>query len=58
MKISMTDDEAQILWPQINAFYASKRREPDLDAVDPVERRLAEALLYLRRAVKVSDSDA
>lgn len=57
MKISMTDDEAQILWPQINEFYSTKRREPDLDAVDPVERRLAEALLYLRRAIKVSDSD-
>ena len=52
MKISMTDDEAQILWPKINEFFAAKRREPDLDSLDPVEKRLAEALLYLRRAVR------
>jgi hypothetical protein len=52
MKISMTDDEAQILWPKINEFFAAKRREPDLDSLDHVEKRLAEALLYLRRAVR------
>jgi len=58
MKVSMTDDEAQAAWPQINEFYTAKRREPDLDALDPAERRLAEALLYLRRAVRSSDSNA
>lgn len=58
MKISMTDDEAQQLWPKINEFYTAKRREPDLDALDPQEKRLAEALLYLRRAIRSLDSNA
>ncbi|MEG1925644.1 MAG: DEAD/DEAH box helicase [Ruthenibacterium sp.] len=48
-KVSMTDDEAAILWPKINEFAKVMRREPSLDALDPHERRLAEALAYIRQ---------
>ncbi|MCX4384211.1 MAG: ATP-dependent helicase [Clostridia bacterium] len=48
-KVSMTDDEAIYLWPKINDFVRSMRRKPSLDALDPTERRLAEALVYLRQ---------
>lgn len=48
-KVSMTDDEAIYLWPKINEFVRITRRQPSLDALDPTERRMAEALVYLRQ---------
>ncbi|GAA0753631.1 DEAD/DEAH box helicase [Clostridium sartagoforme] len=48
-KVNMTDDEAIFLWPKINEFVKATRRQPSLDALDPHERRLAEALVYLRQ---------
>lgn len=48
-KVNMTDDEAIYLWPKINEFVKITRRHPSLDALDPHERRLAEALVYLRQ---------
>lgn len=48
-KVNMTDDEAIYLWPKINEFVKVTRRQPSLDALDPTERRLAEALVYLRQ---------
>lgn len=48
-KVSMTDDEAIYLWPKINEFVRVTRRQPSLDALDPTERRMAEALVYLRQ---------
>ncbi|SNS87335.1 Superfamily II DNA or RNA helicase [Anaerovirgula multivorans] len=48
-KVNMTDDEAIFLWPKINEFVKVTRRQPSLDALDPHERRLAEALVYLRQ---------
>ena len=48
-KINMTDDEAIYLWPKINDFVKTMRRLPSLDALDPSEKRLAEALLYLKQ---------
>lgn len=48
-KVSMTDDEAIFLWPKINDFVRTMRRHPSLDSLDPTERRLAEALTYLRQ---------
>ena len=48
-KVNMTDDEAIYLWPKINEFVRVTRRQPSPDALDPQERRLAEALVYLRQ---------
>jgi hypothetical protein len=48
-KVSMTNDEAAILWPKINVFVKAMRREPSLDTLDPYEKRLAEALAYIRQ---------
>ena len=55
-KISMTEDEAFLLWPRINVFVKKFRREPSLDAIDPSEKRMAEALAYLR-ALKANSSN-
>jgi len=47
-KIKMTDDEARHLWPKVNDFVRAMGRHPSLDALDPTERRLAEAIVYLK----------
>ena len=47
---NMTDEEAIVLWPEVKKFVTVLKREPDIDSADPKEKRLAEALLYLRRA--------
>ena len=49
-RIEMTDEEAIVLWPEVKKFVTVLKREPDIDSADPKEKRLAEALLYLRRA--------
>ena len=49
MRIRITDDEAIVLWPKINDFVRAKRREPSLDSIDPLERRMAEALVYVKQ---------
>jgi superfamily II DNA or RNA helicase len=48
-KVRMTDDEAIYLWPKINNFVRSTGRHPNLDSIDPTERRLAEAVVYLKQ---------
>ena len=47
-KIRMTDDEAMMLWPQINNFIKTTGRTPSLNALDPTEKRMAEAIIYLK----------
>ena len=48
MRIEITEEEALEKWPQINEYLAKFGKEPSLDSIDPLERRLAEALCYLR----------
>jgi superfamily II DNA or RNA helicase len=48
-RIQMTDEEARLLWPKIKSFVQnSGGKQPDINAADSLERRLAEALVYLR----------
>lgn len=47
-KIRMTDDEAMLFWPKINNFIKTTGRVPSLDALDPTEKRMAEAIIYLK----------
>lgn len=49
LKVQMTDDEALVLWPKIQDFFRIKGKEPSFDALDPLEKRMAEALVYLRQ---------
>lgn len=49
MRVDVTEDEARVLWPKVKDFAEKMMREPDLDSMDPYERRLAEVLLYARR---------
>ena len=44
----MTDEEALILWPKAKTFVKIHDKEPNINALDPQERRLAEALIYIK----------
>ena len=48
-RIQMTDEEALILWPKIKSFAQnSGGKQPDINSTHPLERRMAEALVYIR----------
>jgi superfamily II DNA or RNA helicase len=47
-RIQMTLEEAILLWPKINDFVKTHKREPKLTSSDPIEVRMAEAIIYLK----------
>lgn len=49
MRSQMSEEEAVIFWPRINEFRKEKGREPSVTAGDPYERRLGDALAYIKR---------
>lgn len=48
-RLHMTEEEAIILWPKIVKFVKEIGSEPNISSFDPQERRMAEALLLLRK---------
>jgi hypothetical protein len=48
-RIDITEEEARILWPKINAFVRAKGEPPNIRSDDPQEQRMAEALLFLQK---------
>lgn len=47
-RITMTDEEAILLWPKIKNWIDKTGEQPSLQSFDPQERRLAEAIIYLK----------
>lgn len=47
-KIQMTEEEARMLWGRIQQFIREKERQPSLSSSEPLEKRMAEAIIYLR----------
>ena len=47
-RIKMDFEEAKILWPKIVEFKKMYDKEPGLNANDPLERRMAECIIYLK----------
>lgn len=47
-RIQMSDEEAIMLWPKVKTFVKTHDKEPNMNALDPLERRLAEALVYIK----------
>ena len=47
-RIKMDFEEAKILWPKIVEFKKLHDKEPSLNANDPLERRMAECVIYLK----------
>ena len=48
-RIQMDFDEAKLLWPKVKQFVHENGREPDLNASDFTEKRLAECLIYIKQ---------
>jgi superfamily II DNA or RNA helicase len=48
-RIEITEEEARILWPKVNAFVRTHGESPSVRSEDPLECRMAEALLFLQR---------
>jgi len=46
-RIEITPEEAALQWPKIQAFYEKNGRKPDMKSEDPLERRMAEVVIYL-----------
>ena len=44
----MDFEEAKILWPKIVEFKKLHDKEPSLTSSDPLERRMAECVIYLK----------
>ncbi|VXB37553.1 Putative ATP-dependent helicase YeeB [Flavobacterium sp. 9R] len=47
-RIQMDFEEAKILWPKVLEFVKSNNRQPSLTALDPIEKRMAECVIYLK----------
>ena len=47
-KIVMTDEEAVILYKKIGQFIKDHNREPKINSHDPLEKRMAEAIIFLK----------
>ncbi len=47
-RIQMDFEEAKILWPKVLEFVKSNNRKPSLTAIDPIEKRMAECVVYLK----------
>jgi len=47
-RIQMDFEEAKILWPKINEFVKAYKREPSIHSNDPLEKRMAECIIYLK----------
>lgn len=48
-RIQMGFEEAKLLWPKVKQFVHENGREPDLNASDFTEKRLAECLIYIKQ---------
>ncbi len=48
-RISMSEEEAVILYSKIIAFKQEKNRLPDINSLDVLEKRMAEALIFLKK---------
>ena len=44
----MDFEEAKILWPKIQEFVKTYGKQPSLSSNDPLERRMAECIIYLK----------
>lgn len=48
-RIEISDEEALLLWPKVQAWVKVNGRKPDVRSDDPTEKRYAETILFLQR---------
>lgn len=54
-RVDMSEEEALLLWPKIQAFVRKSGQRPDVRSADPLEQRLAGALLLLQKQRREQD---
>jgi len=47
-RIKMDLEEAAILWPKIQEFVKTHKRQPDINSIIETEKRMAECIIYLK----------
>jgi superfamily II DNA or RNA helicase len=57
-RIVMDFEEAKILWPKIIEFQKTFNKEPNLNSNDPLERRMAECIIYLKEEKRKKAANA
>ena len=57
IRITMDLEEAKILWPKIQEFYKQNQREPNLQSSNPLEKRMAECLIYIKQEKRKAQTD-
>ena len=57
-RITMDFEEAKILWPKILEFQKTFNKEPSLQSTDPLERRMAECIIYLKEEKRKKAANA
>ncbi len=55
-RIKMDYQEAGILWSKIQEFVKTFKKEPSLNSNDPLERRMAECIIYLKEEKRKRDA--
>lgn len=57
-RISMTEEEAIILWPKIKAWVKKTGKNPDIKSLDPKEKRMAEAVIFIKELKRKRNQNA
>jgi superfamily II DNA or RNA helicase len=47
-RIQVSDEEAYLVWPKIQEFVKRNNQHPDINSQDPLEKRMAEIVIYLK----------
>lgn len=47
-RIHVSEEEAVIMWGKINVFVKINGRNPNINSLDPLEKRMAEVIIYLK----------
>lgn len=48
-RIQISEEEAIVLWPKIKHFVKETGNQPNIDSLDPLEKRMAEAIILLKK---------
>jgi hypothetical protein len=46
-RITISEEEVLLLYPKIKEFIAMYNKKPNIHSGDPLERRMAEAIIYI-----------
>jgi len=57
-RISISEEELLLLYPKIKEFIAMYNKKPNLNSGDPLERRMAEAIIYINELKRKKNASA